>query len=139
MIPVEGSDMIRVIGEKTGLDKILSRLWKFLGIEKDDVEITEGEDGNVTVTFSLNPDNFRNSGQGKKTLKNQDNESVTEVDNETAVSDQTRGGKENLSKNNGDNKQIRERNADNKPDKGNKDSNERDDGSPGNSNGKKNT
>jgi len=36
MIPVDGSDTIRVIGEKKGLDNVLSRLWKFLGIEKDD-------------------------------------------------------------------------------------------------------
>jgi hypothetical protein len=65
-IPVEGSDTIRVIGERKGLDKVLSRLWKFLGIEKEDVEITEGEDGNITVTLFLNPDNFKNPGQAKK-------------------------------------------------------------------------
>jgi hypothetical protein len=138
-IDVEGSDTIRVIGEKKGLDKILSRLWKFLGIEKDDVEITEGEDGNITVTLSLNPDNFKNSGQAKKMLKTQNNESDTVAVNETAVSDQTRGGKENPSKNHGDNKQIKQNNADNKPDKGNKGSNERDDESRGKANGKKNT
>jgi uncharacterized repeat protein (TIGR01451 family) len=137
-ITVEGSDTIRVIGERKGLDKVLSRLWKFLGIEKDDVEITEGEDGNITVTFSLNPDNFKNSGQAKKMLKIKDNEPTTEAVNETAVSDQTRGGKEKNSKNNGDNQQIRERNADDKPDKGNKRSDKQDDESPGKSNGKKN-
>ena len=138
IITVEGSDTIRVIGERKGLDKVLSRLWKFLGIEKDDVEITEGEDGNITVTFSLNPDNFKNSGQAKKILKIKDNEPTTEAVNETAVSDQTRGGKEKNSKNNGDNQQIRERNADDKPDKGNKRSDKQDDESPGKSNGKKN-
>ncbi len=68
-VTVEGNDTIRVIGDKKGLDKILSRLWKFLGIEKDDIEINESEDGNVTVTFTLNPDNFKNSGQVKKLLK----------------------------------------------------------------------
>jgi hypothetical protein len=136
-ITVEGSDTIRVIGEKNELDKILSRLLKFLGLEKDDVVISEGEDGNVTVTFSLNSDNFRNSGQAKKMLKIKDNESATVAVNETAVSDQNRGGKENQLKNNGDYKQIRERNADNKPDKGNKGANERDDESPGKSNTKK--
>jgi hypothetical protein len=136
-IPVEGSDTIRVIGEKKGLDKLLSRLWKFLGVEKDDVEITEGEDGNITVTLSLNPTNFKNPGQAKKLLKNQDNESDTETVNETAVSEQTRGGKERTAKNNGDNQQIRENNADDKPDKGNNGSNKRDNESPGNSNGKK--
>ena len=71
-INVEGSDTIRVIGEKKGLDKILSGLWKFLGVEKDDVTITEGEDGNITVTLSLNPDNFRNPGLAKKILKYED-------------------------------------------------------------------
>ena len=137
-IAVEGSDTIRVIGERKGMDKILSRLWKFLGIEKDDVEITEGEDGNITVTFSLNPDNFKNSGQAKKILKIKDNESITVAVNETAVSDQNSSGKENLAKNNGDNKQIREKNTDDKPDKGNKGSDKQDDESPGKSNGKKN-
>ena len=137
IIPVEGSDTIRVIGEKKGLDKVLSRLWKFLGIEKDDVEITEGEDGNITVTLSLNPDNFKNPGQAKKILKINNNESETTAGNETAVSDQPRGGKEKTSKNNGDNK-IREKNADDKPDKGNKGSDKQDDESPGKSNGKKN-
>jgi hypothetical protein len=136
-IPVEGSDTIRVIGEKKGLDKVLSRLWKFLGIEKDDVEITEGEDGNITVTLSLNPDSFKNYGQAKKILKINDNEPTTGAVNETAVSDQTRGGKEKTSKNNGDNK-IRETNADDKPDKGNKGSDKQDDEAPGKSNGKKN-
>ena len=136
-IPVEGSDTIRVIGEKKGLDKLLSRLWKFLGVEKDDVEITEGEDGNITVTLSLNPTNFKNPGQAKKLLKNQDNESDTETVNETAVSEQTRGGKERTAKNKGDNQQIRENNAGDKPGKGNNGSNKRDNESPGNSNGKK--
>jgi uncharacterized repeat protein (TIGR01451 family) len=138
IIPAEGSDTIRVIGEKKGLDKVLSRLWKFLGIEKDDVEITEGEDGNITVTLSLNPDNFKNPGQAKKMLKTKDNEPTTEAVNETAVSDQNRAGKEKISKNNGDNK-IREKNAEDKPDKGNKGSDKKDDTSPGKSKGKKNT
>ena len=133
IIDVEGSDSIRVIGEQKGLGKFLSRLWKFLGISKDDVEITEGEDGNITVTFSLNPDNFKNPGQAKKILKIKDNEPYTETVNETAVSDQTRDGKENHSKNNGDNKQIRENNADDKPGKGNNGSNKRDDESMGKS------
>ena len=138
MIPVEGSDTIRVIGEKKGLDNILSRLMKFLGLEKDDIEITQGEDGNITVTLHLNPDNFKNPGEAKKVLKIKDNESDTEDVNETAVSDQHHDEKENHSINNGDNKQIRERNTDDKNDTGDKDSNERYDESPGKSNGKKN-
>jgi uncharacterized repeat protein (TIGR01451 family) len=138
IIPVEGSDTIRVIGERKGLDNVLSRLWKFLGIEKEDVEITEGEDGNITVTLSLNPDNFKNPGLAKKILRINDNESDTVQGNETAVSDKNRAGNEKTSKNNGDNK-IREKNIDNKPDKGNKGSDKQDDESPGKSNGKKNT
>jgi hypothetical protein len=138
IIPVEGSETIRVIGEKKGLDNVLSRLWKFLGIEKEDVEITEGEDGNITVTLSLNPDNFKNRDLAKKILKINDNESDTAQGNETAVSDKPRSGNDKTSKNNGDNK-IREKNIDNKPDKGNKGSDKQDDASPGKSNGKKNT
>ena len=137
-ITAEGSDTIRVIGERKGLDKALSRLWKFLGIEKDDVEITEGEDGNITVTLSLNPDNFKNSLQAKKILKINNNESETAAGNETAVSDQTRRGNEKTSTNNGDNKQIREKNDDYEPDKGNKGSDKQDEESLGKSNGKKN-
>jgi len=139
ILAVEGSDIIRVKGEKKGLDKVLSRLWKFLGIEKDDVEITEGEDGNITVTLSLNPDNFKNPGQAKKMLNIRDNEPTTETGNETAVSDQTRPGKEKTVKNNGANKQITERNADNKPDKDTKGSDTQDDESRGKVKGKKNT
>ncbi len=138
IIPVEGSDTIRVIGEKKGLHKVLSRLWKFLGIEKDDVEITEGEDGDITVTLSLNPDNFKNPGQAKKMVKIKDNEPTTEAVNDTAVSDQTRAGKEKNSKNNGDNK-IRERNTEDKPDKGNNGSDKQEDESTGKSKRKKNT
>jgi uncharacterized repeat protein (TIGR01451 family) len=139
MIPVDGSDTIRVIGEKKGLDNVLSRLWKFLGIEKDDVEITEGEDGNITVTLSLNPDNFKSPGQAKKFLKNQDNESENVAGNETTVLDQSQSGKETKLKNNGDTKQTREKNAEDKPDKDNKGSDRRDNQSSGKSNGKKNT
>ena len=130
-ITVEGSDTIRVIGERKGLDKALSRLWKFLGIEKDDVEITEGEDGNITVKLSLNPDNFKNSGEAKKILKINNNESETAAGNESAVSYQTRGGTEKISKNNRDNKQIIENIDDNKPVKGNKGSDKQDEESHG--------
>jgi len=136
-IPIEGSDTIRVIGEKKGLGKVLSRLWKFLGIEKDDIEINESEDGNITVTLTLNPNNFKNPGQVKKILKIKDNEPYTETVNETAVSEQIRGGKEKTAKNNGDSQQIRENNADDKSGRGNNGSDKRDGESPGSSNGKK--
>jgi uncharacterized repeat protein (TIGR01451 family) len=136
-INVTGYDTIRVIGEKSEMDKIFSRLWKFLGISQDDVEITEGEDGNATLIISLNPDNFKNFGQIKKTLKNQDNESATDAANETELSDKNQSVKEHSSKDNGNSKQIKETNADKKTEKGNNDKNERDDESAGNSNGKK--
>jgi hypothetical protein len=91
------------------------------------------------VTVSLNPDNFKSPGQAKKFLKNLDNESENVAGNETTVSDQTRGGKENKLKNNGDTKQTRERNAEDKQDKDNKGSDRHDNQSNGKSNGKKNT
>jgi uncharacterized repeat protein (TIGR01451 family) len=106
-VTVEGNDTIRVIGEKKGLDTIFSRLWKFLGIEKDDIVIHESEDGNVTVTFTLNPDNFKNSGQVKKFQKNQNDGSDTGSVNESSASEKNRGGNGKSEKDNGDNKQIR--------------------------------
>ena len=136
-IPVEGSDTIRVIGEKKGLDKVLSQLSKFLGIEKDDIEINESEDSNVTVTFTLNPNNFKNPGQAKKLSRNQDTGSDTAPSNETAVSEQTRGSKEKSVKNNRDDQQIRQ-NTENKPAKDNNGSDKGNGESPGKSNGKKN-
>jgi uncharacterized repeat protein (TIGR01451 family) len=132
-INVEGSDTIRVIGERTGLDKIFSGLWKFLGVEKDDVTIIEGEEGNITVTLSLNPDNFRNPGLVKKILKYEDNESAKRSPNETGLSVEYQ--KEHTLKNNGNSKQIRESNSNNKPDKGK--NNKNDDESDGKANGKK--
>jgi hypothetical protein len=136
---VEGSDTIRVIGEKKGLDKVLSQLWKFLGIEKDDVVITEGEDGNITVTLSLNPDNFKNEGGVKKMFQTRDNKSDPDSMNGTVVPDKTRSGKINQAKNNGDTDQIGERKADNKPAKSNNGTDKHIDDSPQKSDGKKNT
>ncbi len=139
IVTVEGNDTVRVVGEKKGLDKILSRLWKFLGIEKDEIEINETEDGNITVMFTLDPDNFKNPGQAKKFLKNQENESRGERVNETGISEQTRSGKENKVKNNEDKKQgnqIRKNNSEDE--QNNNGSGKRDDDAPGKSNGKKN-
>ncbi len=139
IVTVEGNDTVRVVGEKKGLDKILSRLWKFLGIEKDDIEINETEDGNITVMFTLDPDNFKNPGQAKKFLKNQENESRGERVNETGISEQTRSGKENKVKNNEDKKQgnqIRKNNSEDE--QNNNGSGKPDDDAPGKSNGKKN-
>jgi hypothetical protein len=139
IVTVEGNDTIRVIGERKGLDKILSRLWKFLGIEKDDIEINESEDGNVTVMFTLNPDDFKKFGQAKKSFKNQDDESDIKTAHETAAPDQTPAGDEKSGKHTIDNKQNRQKNTWDKPDKAANGSNKNDDGSQGKSNGKKNT
>ena len=139
IVTVEGNDTIRVIGEKKGLDKILSRLWKFLGIEKNDIEINESGDGNITVMFTLNPDNFKSPGLAKKLFKNQDDEPDTQTVNETTSIDQTHGGKEISERNNGDNKQIRQKTAGDKPDTASSGSSKDDDDSQAKSNGKKNT
>ena len=135
-VTIEGSDTIRVIGEKKGLDKILSGLWKFLGVEKDDVSVNESEDGNITVTLSLNPDNFRNPGLAKKILKYEDNESTTSNNNETRMSVNVREEKEQPSKNIDKTKQINNGNNKNQNDNG--DTNQQNDESRGKSNGKKN-
>ncbi|MDD1695702.1 MAG: DUF11 domain-containing protein, partial [Methanoregula sp.] len=136
-INVEGSDTIRVMGEKKGLDKILSGLWKFLGVEKDDVEINESEDGNITMTLTLNPDNFRNAAQERKALKNND-ESADRTGNKNGPSFDTRGEKDRSSRETVNDKQNKGNNAVKVTEKGNND-NERDGGSDGKSNGKKNS
>ena len=132
---VEGSDTIRVIGEKKGLDKFLSDLKKYLGIEKDDIVINETGDGNTTLTITLNADSFKNKGQVKKMSKNQGDESATNTDD--SQSDKTRGPREKEVKNTGNNKNLRENTADDTG-KGNNTSKGPDDESPGNSKGKKN-
>ncbi|HUW85631.1 MAG TPA: DUF11 domain-containing protein [Methanoregula sp.] len=147
-INVEGSDTIRVIGEKNDLDKILSRLWKFLGLAKEDVEITEDENGNINLTISLNPEDFKKFSQVKKSLKTHEN--ATDPGDITAFKNENKNVKEQSENNNGSNKQIKsqskENNADdnkengnNKENKGNHNTNARDDESSGKSNGKKNT
>jgi uncharacterized repeat protein (TIGR01451 family) len=136
-INIEGSDTIRVIGEKKGLDKILSGLWKFLGVEKDDISINEGDDGNITVSLSLNPENFRNPGLAKKILKYEDNESAARDDNQTRMSVNVREAKEQPSKNTDKTKQINKNNANNKNQNDNGDKDQQNDQSHGKSNGKK--
>jgi hypothetical protein len=85
----------------------------------------------------VNPDTIRNYGQSKKMLKNNDNVSDSSGKDTAAVSDQTRSGKENQSKEKSADKQVRQNNSDNKPEKDNNGSEKRDDQSPGKSNGKK--
>ena len=142
-IPVEGSATIRVIGENTGentrVDNFLSRLMKFLGLDKDDVQIIKDEDGNITVTLSLNPDNFKNHGQVKKVPDFRYNATYPFAGNKTWVFNQTWDRKENRIKNSGDDKQIQKQNTGYKPDMGNKNSFKRDYEFPEKSNGKRNT
>jgi len=142
-IPVEGNATIRVIEKNTGgnkgVDHLLSRLMKFLGLNKDDVEITPGEDGNVTVTLSLDPDNFKNYGQVKKMPDFGDNATFPSAGNKNRGDNQTCDGKENCTNNNSEDKQIQKQNAEHKPDKDNKNSFRHDGESPGKSNGKRNT
>jgi hypothetical protein len=135
-VNIEGSDTIRVIGEKKGLDKILSGLWKFLGVEKEDISIDESEDGNITVTLTLNADNFRNPGIAKKILKYEDNESAARNQNQTRLSVNVREQKEQLSKNTDTTKQINKNSANHKNQNDNGDKNQQNDQSHGKSNGK---
>jgi hypothetical protein len=150
-IDVEGSDTIRVIGEKRGLDKFISGLMKYLGLEKDDIAVNETEDGNVTVSFTLNPDNFKNNGQMKKALRTQD---IASPDTGPAknAADKNGGQQKNTLKNPGkDNNNTGEDNQilgnDNGRDtrvpkndeRGNNNNSKGNDASKGNSNGKKDT
>jgi hypothetical protein len=135
-VTIEGSDTIRVIGEKKGLDKILSGLWRFLGVEKEDISVNESDDGNITVTLTLNPDNFKNPGQAKKILKYEDNESATSNNNETRTSVNVREEKEQPSKNIDKTKQINKNNGNNNQND-NGDNNQQNDEPRGKSNGKK--
>jgi hypothetical protein len=132
---VEGSDTIRVIGEKKGLDKFLSVLKKYLGIEKDDIEINETEDGKTTLTITLDADSLKNKGQVKKLTRISGDDPATNSGD--SPSDTTRGVKVKEVKNNGNNKNLRENNAD-ETGKGNNNSNRSDDELREKLNGKKN-
>ena len=139
-VDVAGSDTIRVIGEKKGLDKIISGLMKFLGLEKDDIAVNETEDGNITLSFTLNPDAFRNNGQMKKAIRTADDTPANSGKNAT---DKTAGTQQDSVKNNGKDKNnsgkgknIQENNAGNNTDKGDKNTNKGNDASNGKSNGK---
>ncbi len=150
-VDVEGSDTIRVIGEKKGLDKFISGLMRYLGLEKDDIAVNETEDGNVTVSFTLDPDNVKNNGQMKKALRTQDSASP---DTGTAknATDKNGGQHKNTVKNpgkdnntTGKDNQIQENDngRDNKvrknDEKGNNNNSKGNGASKGNSNGKKDT
>jgi hypothetical protein len=132
---VEGSDTIRVLGDKKGLAKFFSDVKKLLRLEKDDVEVNETEDVNATSMVPLNTDSLKNKGQAKKI--NQNSGSGTKTDN--TQSDTTRGPKEKEVKNTGNNKNIQENTGRDTSGKGNSNANKPDDRSPKQSNGKKNT
>jgi uncharacterized repeat protein (TIGR01451 family) len=144
MVDIEGSDTIRVIGEKKGLDKFISGLMRYLGLERDDVLVNETEDGNVAVSFTLNPDSLKNNGQVKKALRTQDPAS-SDTGNVRNVADNSSGPQKNTPKNNGNGKNnngkdtsIQGNNAGTNPDNGNKNADKGNDASNGKSNGKKN-
>jgi uncharacterized repeat protein (TIGR01451 family) len=136
IVYVEGSETIRVIGERKGLDKIFSDLKKFLRIEKDDVEVNETENGNTTLTVTLNPESYKNKGQLKKQTGNSEDQSVTTTGTQ-APSDKIRGPKEDAGNNNGKDKNLQKNNAGDTTGKGNNNANGPDNESPGKSNGKK--
>jgi hypothetical protein len=139
-IYVEGSDTIRVIGEKKGLDKIFSDLKKFLGIEKDEVELNQTENSTFNQTVTLNPDSYKNNGQLKKVSGNSADQSATNTGTRD-LSDKTREPKENTGKdavkNNGRDTNLKENNAGDSATKGNNNANGSDNESRGKSNGKK--
>lgn len=139
-IDIAGSDTIRVIGEKKGLDKFISGLMKYLGLEKEDIAVNETGDGNVTLSVTLNPDAFRNNGQVKKALRNQETAS-SGTGNIQNIADKNGGQQKNNDKNNGKDKNnngkdtsIQNENQGN----GNKNTDNGNDVSNGKSNGKKN-
>jgi uncharacterized repeat protein (TIGR01451 family) len=136
---VEGSDTIRVVGEKKGLDRIISGIMKYIGLEKDDIVVNETGDGNVTLSFTLDPDTFRNNGQAKKALRTAESDTPAHAGNSRNIPDKNNDRKQDAVKNNGRDKNIQENNGDSNADKGNKNTNKGNDASNGKSNGKKNT
>ncbi|HSQ92697.1 MAG TPA: DUF11 domain-containing protein, partial [Methanoregula sp.] len=148
LVVVEGSDTIRVIGEKQGLDKILSGFMKYLGLEKDEDGDDENEEGTITTTVTLNPDAYRNNGQMKKAIRTADSSDPEQSGTAQNVSGKAGAGNPKTEKTTGNDKKIqetsgnaqkmKENNAGNNEDKGNKNSNKGADASNGKSNGKKN-
>jgi len=134
-IYVECSDTIRVI-EKKGLDKFFSDVKKFLGIEKDELDINWTEDGTATTAVTLNPESYKNKGQEKKVTRNSGDQSVT-TSGTRDPSDKTRGPKEEPGRNNDKGNDLQDNNAGDASGKGNNNPNKPDDESPGQSNGKK--
>ena len=140
-VVIEGSDTIRVIGEKKGMDKFISGLMKYLGLEKDDIAVTETGDGNVTLSVTLNPDMFKNNGQVKKALGTKEDASTNKGQN---AADKTTGQDQNALKNNGRDKNnngkdndIQESDSDNNADRGNRNTSKGNDASQRKGNGKK--
>ncbi|MDD1697946.1 MAG: DUF11 domain-containing protein [Methanoregula sp.] len=132
---VEGSDTIRVLGDKKGLAKILSDVKKFLRLENDEVEVNETENSTATATVTLNPESYKNKGQEKKVTRNSGDVSTTTTG--SSPSDTNRGPKEKEPKNTGSNKNIQENTGGDTTGRGNGNANKPAE-SPGQSNGKKN-
>jgi hypothetical protein len=130
-----------VIGEKKGLDKFISGFLKYLGLEKDDIAVTETGDGNVTLSVTLNPDMFKNNGQVKKAIGTREDSSP---DNSQNTADKTTNKNQNALKNNGKDKNNKDRDDDNQQgdsdknnNRGNKNTNKGNEESQGKENGKK--
>ena len=140
-VAIEGSDTIRVIGEKKGLDKFISGFLKYLGLEKDDIAVTESGDGNVTLSVTLNPDMFKNNGQVKKAIGTKEDASPNKGQNTAdTITNQTQNALKNNGKdknNNGKDDDIQQSDSDNNNSRGNKNTNKGNDASQGKANGKK--
>jgi hypothetical protein len=113
----------------------------YLGLEKDEIAVNETDNGNVTVSFTLNPDDFRNNGQMKKALKTQDTSSG-DAGNFQNISGKNAGSQKNAVKNNGKDKNNGrdtsiQGNTGNDSDKGKGNSDNSNAASNGKSNGKK--
>ena len=124
--------------KRRGWIKSYRGLLKFLGIEKDDIEINESENGNVTLTVTLNPDSYKNKGQAKKIAKNSDDEPGRTLTASRKSPIRPGVQKRMQRKNTALTKNLRENNGNSANGKGNKNADEPDDESPGKSNGKKN-
>ncbi len=136
LIDVEGSDTIRVIAEKKGLDRIFSDIMRYLGLDKDAGAVDDS--AVITPSVTLDPDTFRNAGQMKKALR-----TVTTEPAGTDQADTNRDRQQDNGNGKGNGKDIRDNDKGkkdttpgNSPDNGNKKNDDK--GSNGNSNGKKN-
>ena len=136
LVDVEGSDTIRVIAEKKGLDRIFSDIMQYLGLDKDAGAVNES--AVITPSVTLDPDTFRNAGQMKKALRTVTTEPTgTDQADTTGICNRIMEKGRAMVKDSRDNdKGKKDTTPGNSPDKGDKKNDDK--GSNGNSNGKKN-